>query len=52
MKRTTCFCILLGMVLGGAFAADVDPFLGRWALDLQGGGAGWLGVVDGLLSSE
>jgi len=47
MKRTACFCILVGMVSCGAFGAEVDPFLGRWALDLQGGGAGWLEVVQG-----
>ena len=28
------------------FAADADnPFLGRWALTIPGGGAGWLGVT-------
>jgi hypothetical protein len=26
-------------------AADTDAFLGRWALALPGGGAGWLGVT-------
>jgi hypothetical protein len=26
------------------FAADADPYVGRWALTLPGGGAGWLGV--------
>jgi hypothetical protein len=26
-------------------ASDADPFLGRWALTIPGGGAGWLGVT-------
>jgi len=25
-------------------AADANPFIGRWALTIPGGGAGWLGV--------
>lgn len=29
-----------------AFAADADnPFIGRWALVIPGGGAGWLGIT-------
>jgi hypothetical protein len=28
-----------------AFAVDDNPFLGRWALTIPGGGAGWLGVT-------
>ncbi len=40
----------LGTVLN---AAD-NPFIGRWALTIPGGGAGWLGVEekDGVLSSS
>src|SRR5438067_173097 len=31
---------------GSAFAGDEsNPFLGRWALTIPGGGAGWLGVT-------
>jgi len=30
---------------GSARAADDNPFLGRWALTIPGGGAGWLGVT-------
>ena len=31
---------------GAALAADSDnPFVGRWALTIPGGGAGWLGVT-------
>jgi hypothetical protein len=26
-------------------AAEADPFIGRWALTIPGGGAGWLGVT-------
>lgn len=29
----------------GAAETDPAPFLGRWALTIPGGGAGWLGVV-------
>jgi hypothetical protein len=38
-----------------ALAADTaNPFLGRWALTIPGGGAGWLGVTqeDGYLDSS
>lgn len=41
------FVLALAMVVGGAaFAADSNPFLGRWALDLPGNGAGWLEITD------
>jgi hypothetical protein len=30
---------------GIAAQADDNPFIGRWALTIPGGGAGWLGVV-------
>lgn len=30
----------------GAMAADDNPYLGRWALTIPGGGAGWLGITD------
>lgn len=41
---------LLGGLLSTAFAPglradDADPFVGRWALTIPGGGAGWLGVT-------
>lgn len=36
----TCSCLV---PLAGAGAAD-HPLLGRWALTIPGGGAGWLGV--------
>lgn len=30
--------------LGTLVSADANPYLGRWALTIPGGGAGWLGV--------
>jgi len=36
-------CILCASALG---AKSPSPFLGRWALTIPGGGAGWLGVVE------
>ncbi len=41
-------CILLGssLLCLSAFAADVnEAFLGRWALTIPGGGAGWLEIT-------
>jgi 3-keto-disaccharide hydrolase len=37
----------IGLTCVPAFAADsdADKYLGYWALDLPGGGAGWMGVV-------
>jgi hypothetical protein len=35
---------VLVVASGAAFAAE-NPFLGNWALDIPGGGAGWLGVT-------
>ncbi|MFP6582446.1 MAG: DUF1080 domain-containing protein [Candidatus Hydrogenedentota bacterium] len=34
------------LVAGSVFAEGIEPFLGRWALTIPGGGAGWLGVTD------
>jgi len=31
---------------GAAWAADGNPFIGRWALELPGNGAGWLEITD------
>ncbi|GMW00403.1 MAG: hypothetical protein AMXMBFR84_15400 [Candidatus Hydrogenedentota bacterium] len=40
---------LLGLVavLASTFgsAAPIDPYMGRWALTIPGGGAGWLGIA-------
>lgn len=40
--------------LGSVLNAADNPFIGRWALTIPGGGAGWLGVEekDGALSSS
>lgn len=40
--------------LGAVLNAADNPFIGRWALTIPGGGAGWLGVEskDGALSSS
>ena len=46
-KRTYCVSILLALCISTAsvLAGQAgNPFLGRWALTLPGGGAGWLGV--------
>jgi hypothetical protein len=46
MKRI--LLTLLGLCLGAGFtlSAAENPFVGRWALTIPGGGAGWLGVTD------
>jgi hypothetical protein len=36
---------LAGLAANALVASDADPFLGRWALTIPGGGAGWLGVT-------
>jgi hypothetical protein len=41
---------VLGLLLAGSLftdltAGDADAFLGRWALTIPGGGAGWIGVT-------
>jgi hypothetical protein len=46
----SAFCISLAALAltttsRTAAAAEADPFLGRWALTIPGGGAGWLGVT-------
>jgi hypothetical protein len=48
-SRITRCCLLsaaLVLTATGLRAADaIDPYLGRWALTIPGGGAGWLGVT-------
>ncbi|HBJ82549.1 MAG TPA: DUF1080 domain-containing protein [Verrucomicrobiales bacterium] len=50
--RLLSFSAVLG--LGAVLHAADNPFVGRWALTIPGGGAGWLGVEekDGALSSS
>jgi len=44
--RRTVLVLALALTVGPAFAAeDSNPFIGRWALTLPGGGAGWLGIT-------
>ena len=46
MKRCLLVGCLLAISLPTMAAEDINPFLGRWALTIPGGGAGWLGVED------
>jgi len=45
--KTLHRCLLIAAFAGvtALAASDADPFLGRWALTIPGGGAGWLGVT-------
>jgi len=46
-KNVRCALILLALSVGCTvvFAAEsANPYIGRWALTIPGGGAGWLGV--------
>ena len=56
-KGTRHTLVLVGLFITCTFALGAkspSPFLGRWALTIPGGGAGWLGVVekDGKLSAS
>ncbi len=44
MKQILCAALMM-VSLGAMAAEDATPFLGRWALTIPGGGAGWLGVT-------
>jgi len=48
MGRNICYAIVLLALSTGCvsvFAAEsANPYIGRWALTIPGGGAGWLGV--------
>jgi len=48
MKKQLLFIIAAVLVLPSFAKAadDIAPFLGRWALEIPGGRAGWLGVED------
>lgn len=40
-------CLIAGVLLGAGVAVRAEsPFIGRWALTIPGGGAGWLGVEE------
>lgn len=56
-KNICCAMVLLALSIGctAVFAAEsANPYIGRWALTIPGGGAGWLGVEqkDGQLKSS
>ncbi|HMJ89801.1 MAG TPA: DUF1080 domain-containing protein [Candidatus Acidoferrum sp.] len=44
-RRIALFAITVTLFATSLVAAD-NPFVGRWALTIPGGGAGWLGVTD------
>lgn len=54
--RILCALVFLGVLVGGAAvaAAAENPYVGRWALTIPGGRAGWLGVTqeDGYLDAS
>ncbi len=53
--RFAIVALILILTAGSIHAADsADPYLGRWALTIPGGGAGWLGVTqeDGYLDAS
>jgi len=46
-KTLCCSLVLLSLLIPCAMtsAGQADPYVGRWALTIPGGGAGWLGVT-------
>ena len=44
IQRTVIFLILCLTCISVPAAETANPFIGRWALTIPGGGAGWLGV--------
>jgi hypothetical protein len=44
-KRVALLVSAMALLVTSLVAAE-NPFLGRWALTIPGGGAGWLGVVE------
>ncbi len=44
IQRTVIFLVICLTCLSVRAADTADPFIGRWALTIPGGGAGWLGV--------
>lgn len=48
MASRIALCVAALGMLGSMASADKasDPYIGRWALTIPGGGAGWLGVED------
>lgn len=56
MTKVVCsLLVILAMVLPSTtIFAQANPYIGRWALTIPGGGAGWLGVTqeDGYLDAS
>src|SRR5437764_15317816 len=44
IKRLAFIVSAVALITTSAVAAE-NPFLGRWALTIPGGGAGWLGIT-------
>ena len=40
------FIVSAVALLGASLVAAENPFLGRWALTIPNGGAGWLGIEE------
>ena len=38
--------VALSLLAAGPLAWAANPFVGRWALTIPGGGAGWLGIEE------
>ncbi len=53
-RHTLVLIALFVLCTSALGASSANPFVGRWALTIPGGGAGWLGVVekDGQLSAS
>jgi hypothetical protein len=45
LKRCALFAGAVSLLTTSLLAAE-NPFLGRWALTIPGGGAGWLGIAE------
>jgi len=46
-KNILSVCLVLWLGCASASAAeDLNPYIGRWALTIPGGGAGWLGIAE------
>ncbi|HEY3900609.1 MAG TPA: DUF1080 domain-containing protein [Chthoniobacter sp.] len=43
-SKLRCLLIVAFMTLGASAWAAENPFIGRWALTIPGGAAGWLGI--------
>jgi hypothetical protein len=46
LAKCLTFIASAGMLVTMSVVAAENPFVGRWALTIPGGGAGWLGIVE------